>query len=55
MTTTRQRASVRLTEIQAQMYVLGEEAKSLAAFLSIAQAEDQELAAAAKEQEKQAE
>lgn len=54
MTTTKQRASARLTEIQAQMYILGEEAKTLAAYLNIAQAEEREIAAA-NEQEKEAE
>ncbi|MEK5036351.1 hypothetical protein MKY96_33515 [Paenibacillus sp. FSL R7-0302] len=46
-TITRRQAAARLTEVQAQMFVLGEEAKQLAGFLNGAAQEDQEVAQAA--------
>lgn len=44
MSETRQRAVNRLLDIQAQMYQLNEEQKSLSAFLRYSEREDAELA-----------
>lgn len=54
MSTTRQRAGQRLTQIHAQMYALGEEAKELAGYLNGAGMEDQEKAQAAEAEAKEA-
>lgn len=48
-TLTRQQAAARLQAIQAQMYVLTEEAKTLAGFLNGSAAEDQERAQTAEQ------
>lgn len=49
-TQTRAQAAARLEKVQAQMFILGEEAKQLAAFLNGAAQEDQEFNAIAEKQ-----